>query len=346
MARTSTKSGTGANKDIATAEKPVIASAVRNKSKPKPDTSAGQAGTPCGPAADDPMALLGQLQAETPLTLVDTNSKSRPTLELSPAARKAFEAWVPAKKLCDTFTINEDLLNVEFKGLVFDQWIDLVWEKKAIPQNPRFNTDKKGTNLPDMSAMFQVQKRLSVQGESAAETTQLLIDMGVDAQNAKALVAVEISYTPVTALRSFTELSQGHRDEGEWVPATDVERAAASKLLLFAMGKPSEPLNADERKVAITNDPCVVVKSPNDFFGRILTYANTRDQLAAIFKVIQPVYFNGQAKFAISDTVKARADRLVDEAKSVLGTNLEKIEAIQEEKSKRKPKKFGGEAAE
>jgi hypothetical protein len=193
---------------------------------------------------------------------------------------------------------------------VFEQWIDLVWEKKAIPQNPKFNDPQAGHEPPDISAMFQVQKRLSVRARSAAETIQLLVDMGVDAEKAKALVATEISYTPVTSLRSFTELSQGHRDDGQWDPATDVEKAAASKLLKFAMGKASEPLNADERKVAIDSKPCVVVKSPNDFFGRILTYANTRDQLAAIFKVIQPVYFNGQAKFAISDTVKDRADRL------------------------------------
>lgn len=57
-----------------------------------------------------------------------------------------------------------------------------------------------------------------------------------------------------------------------------------------------------------------------DFLDRICEYADSREELGAILTVFNPVYYCSRVKFAVSDSVEDKRERLVEEAKTIIGT--------------------------
>jgi hypothetical protein len=271
------------------------------------------------PAAD----LLSQLTGNAPAKAKPA-TKARPTLDLTPEVEEVFRDHVAGKVLYDHFEAHHENKKAELKSLIFPLWIDKVWAIKGKPTNPTLKTTKEvdGKQVPDCEGMYVIQEKFKVGFSSVEEGVQLLMDLevGFDADTLTQMIQNEIDFSPSVSIH-FNKLQNGEYVEKEWVESTAEQKAVAQKALQLLLSIPgTEPLTDEEKAMLIDQKPKTTVKK--DFLSRVAGYCKTRDQVAAIFKVITPVEMARGGKFGISDPMNERNTRLISEAGKILGVNV------------------------
>jgi len=268
--------------------------------------------------------LLKQLN-KTAKNTKSAPKNERPTMEVPPEALEAFKRLVGANSVLDVCEARKEVEATYVNGIMLDAFSESVFKNGTQPANPRFEVSVNGK--PDMSGLFQVQTRFKINIEEGLDEVQnrLILALrlaGLDEEHAKALVENEIDVEPVTTLRPFDELVNGHYQgmgkNRTFVEATEKEKAVGTKLLSFVLGQPAEPFTDDEREVAVVSKENI--KPKPGFMQRICNYASSVDEIKAIFMVISPTHFVSHMKFAISDTPEQRQTRLIEEAARILGS--------------------------
>ena len=191
--------------------------------------------------------------------------------------------------------------------ILFKAFCEALWNNKdSVPANPKIN-------IPDemMSAIFQVHDRFPPNGmklpdisprmeeeEINEKIVSILIDAGVEADDAQNLVANEIKASKQHNIRSLNELVEGHyNNEKQWVNATPEEQSVADKLLDFIDTLTEEEQNLIRRDVT-------TVKVKSQFLSRVHQYAHHPAQVESILNVFTPVNF--LANSTIDETTKVK----------------------------------------
>lgn len=254
-------------------------------------------------------------------------SNNRPVMNLSPEIQKKFSKFVILKTLADIFDSSRDLHKDQFRGDVFDSYVETMWKNKSQPTNPALEGHLTTGEL-DSTGVYIVQERytvnipdLSAEDDPAEKLVEVLVDLGLNESNASSLVENEVDVTPFVGIRKFNELTNGRMEGKDWIAATDAEKVAAEKIMNFVQGVESEPLTDEEKDLVLEIKPQFTVKK--GFLERAAGYVRTLEQLKAVFSVIVPVHYPKVAKFGISDNPEVRNQRLVREAALELGVELE-----------------------
>jgi hypothetical protein len=279
--------------------------ATKTKTATKQTTATGakvQIPSAVRPSAND---LLNNLQSLVQPKPKADKKKDRPVLQLTPELEALFLDFVPAKVLEDHFKSNCETLKSQLKEQIFDLYLDLVWQAKTQPENPRLNC-KNAAGSPDCEAMYVIQDKYKVQGQSVAEVVDALVSAGLQESDAKRLVENELDFTPSVKI-----------DLGVLLKGTPEQKSVGERILGWVSGQTVDPLSKDEVAMAVTMGNQVEVKG--DFICRACNYARKREDLTSIFNVIQPIEVVRGVKYAISDSLDDKTQRLIKKAAEILG---------------------------
>lgn len=201
-------------------------------------------------------------------------------------------------------TERKDVLGDQLKAQVWQSLTDQWYEAGAKPSNPKLQA-KQGSKV-DTSAIFQLKAMFKVQADSEDNSargavTSALVTVGFDTDQANLIYDENVEAEMVTEIRPFNELIQGRWISGdggrEFVPASDVEKSAAKKLLAVATGAATpEPLDAEERAAVIQKKLVYQVKA--GFLDRAANYCDDANQLRALLTVIKPQVALSHVKYA------------------------------------------------
>lgn len=245
-----------------------------------------------------------------------------------PYIQEVFKRWVEASNVFTLVESRKDNMAQEVSDYCVGSIADWMLKNKSFPGNPKLEM-KTEKNEPDISAIFQMQDRYTIkkgEGETTPEMiVSSLVDMGLPVESAERIVNNELTFTSVTGARPLNELLEGHFEDRKFVEATELEKIAGEKIAKFllceAITNEIKPLTDEEREVTIRTTSKIIVKK--GFLERVPTYANTVDEIKAIFKVITPISFPSHPKFGISDTPPVRSARLVRSAADILGVEVQ-----------------------
>jgi len=260
------------------------------------------------PNLDDLLGALGEtVEEKVPAA---EKEKPRPTFSASELMTDYAGTVVAAKVL----TEHKDIVGAELKDAIWTEFTDLWFSTKARPSNPKVET-KKGSR-PDCQAIYQCRTNFKVKYREdlsgRAAVIDPLRDLGFSDTKAAQIFDENIEIVVETALRPFNELAQGAWVTGEggreFQPATDVQKAAAAKLLNFVIGKDAEPLTQVERTECLVKETRYVVKA--GFLDRAAHYCTNAAQLRALLTVVEPGEALSSVKFAQNDTDAEKNTRL------------------------------------
>jgi len=245
---------------------------------------------------------------------------------LDARAKVAATQWIEAKTVCEAVEARLDNAKALISAYAEHQMISKIFDHKCRPSNPQIVLrDSKGE--PDHQFLFQFQDKFKVEFKKIPDGVdhieyfcQLFESVGLTAENAKSIVENEFDFSPVTGIRSLTELLDGRYGEGrEWMESSPEEKSAGAKLAALLMWDGSsdvEPLTPQEKSIVVKQDPGVVVKS--GFYDRVATYCETLEQLEAIFSIVKPVCYPSHSKFAINDTETSKTQRKIAAVTDIL----------------------------
>ena len=256
------------------------------------------------PNLDDLLGALNE-QVEEKVKIGD-EEKNRPVV----SAPEIMTEFAGVKTAFDVLEERKDILGSELKSTVWDEFTNLWFSNKVKPSNPKIET--KNGRKADCQAIYQCRLPLKVQYREGLSGRAAVIDplkeVGLNDVIANKVFDENLEIVVENSLRPFNQLAQGAWVSGEFNPATDIQKAAATKLLNFVIGKASEPLTAAERVECLVKETRYVVKA--GFLDRAVNYCETVDQLRALLTVIKPVEAISQVKFAQSDTDDQKNTRL------------------------------------
>jgi hypothetical protein len=260
-----------------------------------------------------------QKREDIPITRGDLNS---------------FNNFIAARELAAKFLEIQAIANNSLCKSLYNKFVSIAWANRRRPKNPRIRTKK--NNKPDNAAVFQVKNqflglnKFALEDNPALSLIDALVgDGGVTSLSrdvAKNFVYNEISCEPNITVRPITELSVGKTEGDEFIPSTDEEKVAVSKLIAMITAKPDKDgfikvkgLTQDERNLIIQRENSIKVKDPVGFWRRIFSYSKNIYQFRHILDVVKPVMLFSHAQFGISDTEPEKNARLVEYTKTVFG---------------------------
>lgn len=265
------------------------------------------------PAPSNPADMLAALSGSKPATKETAKSKKRAEVALTAKATELVQDFSPVNVLADIFGSRAERDKTEIKQNVFTSYVDTMWAGKSQPANPALVVEKDGKT--DIRTIYIVQDNCKVQADNATSAIAALVGLGVAPDDAKRLVTTEVSFAPKTGLRRFDEMVDGRKEKDGFVPATEAEKSVAMKVMAFVMALPKE-----ERDLIL--EVKANAKVNKGFLERAASYAKSKEQLTAIFKVITPQEQLKGGEFGISDTPDERVKRLIVKAAEILGAHF------------------------
>lgn len=255
--------------------------------------------------------LLGELNAsveEAPT--VKDEEKNRPVISQGRIMTE-YAGVSTAYKILEE---RKDILGSELKSTVWEEFTDQWFSSKTKPSNPKI--ESKTGFKPDCQAIYQCRTNFKVQYREGVSGRNAVIDplkeVGISDEIANKIFDENLEIVVENSLRPFNELAQGCWIAGdggrEFVPATDVQKAAAKKLLNFVIGKEAEPLTSAERVECLVKETRYEVKA--GFLERAAYYCKSADQLRALLTVIKPGEAISHVKFAQNNDIVTRNERL------------------------------------
>jgi len=262
--------------------------------------------------------------------------KDRPKLDLDDDIQEDFAEFAPLKTLVDLL---EARRKEQAKSLANDIWpiyLAALWAKKKAPETPAIEARDESGNV-DCTGQFMVQQGSKIKvilpsvgdDEEADEVfVEALVDQGVQRDDAENLVANELDLTPEWSI-DLTTLIRG----------SGPSQAAATKLFCWLQGEDEDGEELDDdaplvlsaaEKQALseyvdenaTYDPKLL--EPKDFLDRVCNYAQNEDNLKAILTMIRPLSYVTRAKFGVSSSETEKTERLREQAKEIVGEELDK----------------------
>ena len=270
----------------------------------------------------------------------------RSAIDLDKETQAKFINYACSKELFDLVEAQKSQQQKEVSSEIYERFIDTLWQSKSQPQNPAIKAgtasgrvDAEGTFIVSGGSKIKVNMPETHEDESPEDALiRGLTEVGVKLANAERLVSEEISFGPQWSL-NFTDMMRGEVKGGKITPSTPTQATAAEILMCVINGEDLEGNELDPKKRSemlkgITDDGWFAIKAnmdaktnyfptlvdSADFLDRICEYADSRDELGDILTVFNPVYYCSRVKFAVSDSVEDKRERLVEEAKTIIGT--------------------------
>ena len=249
-------------------------------------------------------------------------------LPLDDKTTVAATQWVAAKTVCDAVEARVENTKAQIVDYAVGKLAEKFFDNKNRPSNPQIVL-KKDDGTPDHQFIFMLTDRFKVEFKDIPESvlpvdffTSLFEQVGLSPENAKKITENELDFTPVTGVRSFTELLDGRFGANrEWVDSTSEEKAAGSKMAALLLwdgnGAAPQPLTPAEQGIVVRRDPGVVVKA--GFYDRVALYCTTVDQIKGVFSIIRPVSYPSYCKFAMNDTDTSKLNRKIAAVSDILG---------------------------
>lgn len=278
--------------------------------------------------------LLDQLSDLVPTTKKPkAGAKENWDLVLNAEQTLTFNRWIEAKCVSEIVDTRLDSSKDELCEFALDIVCKKLWDSKVRPLNPVL-TVKVG-NTVDSHAKFLFTDKFKYRFPEIPDDAnardffvQIFVDLGLEQADAENLVDDELDLNPIVGIRPLTELLNGHYGEKrQFIDSSDAEKEAGRKLMQMLKAQPDadgmcqvEVLTAEERGLLIRRENGIKVKS--EFYSRVCLYCHSVEQLKAIFKVIVPIAYPTQQKFAINEVPDKRATRLVQAAANIIGVNL------------------------
>lgn len=263
--------------------------------------------------------LLGALEG-----MVDEKPKAkstatdRPELQILQETQQLLTEFAGIAEVFKLVDEKKKQLSEEFKDSVWTQFTDTWFSASGgRPKNPTIQSTKNGK--PDCSAIFQLKAMFKVQVPQDGTPEDALKAVGFNAKTAKKIVDENVDTVVETGLRPFNELLNGKWVSGkggkQFIEATEVEKAAAKKLLAYATAQGEgtvevAPLTTEERAKAFQKNTSYVVKS--GFLDRAVTYCKSADELRGLLTVITPQQAVSSVKFGKSDSADTHNGRMID----------------------------------
>lgn len=256
-------------------------------------------------------------------------------IDLTPEAEEVAREWIGARALLDPIKTREENTKAEFSEYAVRKVTERIFQTKGKVSNPRVHLLNNGR--PDHRFLFMFQNRFKLhlpvvlEGQDHREVfIKVFVDAGLHPQSAANLVDTELDLTPQISIRSPKDLMVGHYGEKrEFVPATAEEKELGQKLLNLLFWDGSTPAPAaftdDERNVLMVNEDSVKVKA--GFLDRVAGYCQTVDQLAAVFKIIEPTAYPSHYHFAEHDNDERKLERKLEVCREVVGSWKKKEES-------------------
>lgn len=307
------------------------------------------------PVAKEPVGVLNmddiinQFRGGVTPTPKKSSAKDRPVIDLDDHTQRAFVDFSAAKVVLDDAKSNYEGKYEEVVGEIFDRWADVLWETKTQPENPSIKASIKGrleaTGLFTISTggSLKIDMPEVLPGEAMEDAmVRGMVNAGVSERNATKLVSQEVSFVPMWEV-NLTDMMRGVIRSGKLTPSNDNQKNAAGMLFLAIQGRgpdghpvtPSERIRMLEKidesgwlaiqsNLADNTTYAPVLKDGDTFLDRVCGYAETREELGFILKIIKPVRSMRSVQFAVSDSSDIRHDRLVKEAEKMIGCKSEK----------------------
>lgn len=272
--------------------------------------------------------LVASLPPKTPVTK-GRNNKWR--IDLSEEGKDTFKRWIEAKVVSEPVMARLENAKDMLNDLCLEAFVQKFFEARNRPSNPQLALTDGSADDCTANWMFTDKFKVRLpevpEGADAKEIfAQAFVDVaGLHPSEAQKLVDTELLLNPVIGVRPINDLLSGHFSNGrEFVPATDVEKSAGRKLAAFLSARDAlnvEPLTDEEKIAMIQRDNGVTVRA--GFLDRVANYVQTPEQLLGIFKLLIPVVYPANPKFAINDNPVRQGERKIAAAADILGTAAE-----------------------
>lgn len=275
--------------------------------------------------------VLDTLVASLPPATPVAKGKQKWRIELGEEGREVFRRWIEAKVVSEPVMARLENAKDQLNDICLEAFVQKFLEARNKPSNPQLALTSGSSD--DCTANWMFTDKFKVRlpevpdGVDAKETfAQAFVEAaGLDEDNAQKIVDTELLLNPVIGVRPINDLLSGHFSNGrEFVPATEVEQSAGRKLAAFlsATGDVKlSPLTPEEKVAIIQRDNGVTVRA--GFLDRVTNYVQTPEQLMGIFKLLVPVVYPAQPKFAINDSPVRQSERKIAAAADILGTAAE-----------------------
>ena len=210
--------------------------------------------------------------------------------------QKMIDKYVALKALLDLTKNQEERIKNKLKDMLFEKYIDTMWENKAAPVSS-IVSGKKG------ELTFVVLEKMRVNAKSVEELVRELVELDMPTEHAEKLVENEIVYEKHIGIKSLTELMKGKKNE----------QKVASKMMKFI-----DKLSSNEKKLIFTTNLVVNVKK--NFLHRLSSYVKNKKQLSNVLNVIKPTHAIRNSKITVNE--KDRHDLIVSAADNVADIGL------------------------
>jgi hypothetical protein len=297
-------------------------------------------------AGERKSSVIDRLRKKVKPNTRSVKDSERAVIELDRDTQAKFINYACSKELFDLVDKQKSQQQKEVSSEIYERFADALWLSKSQPQNPAIKAetssgrvDAEGTFIVSGGSKIKVNMPEPREDESPEDAlVRGLVDVGVSLSNAERLVTSEVSFVPQWSL-NFTDMMRGEVKGGKITPPTPTQMTASEILLCVINGEDLEGNELDSKKRSemlkgITDDGWFAIKAnvegrttyfptlvdSADFLDRICEYAESRDELGAILTVFNPVYYCSRVKFAVSDSVEDKRERLVEEAKTIIGT--------------------------
>jgi hypothetical protein len=268
--------------------------------------------------------LLSQLQNQV-VEISGKDNSERPVIDEDTSLMMEYAGVHAVSKIADA---KKKLVGDELKDQLWKKFTENWFTQKVKPGNPKIVSKLNGRE--DCVAIYQIKAVFTVKAvpdhpsARGAVTTALEL-VGIHPEVANRIYDENIDVEIITALRPFNELAHGRYVSGvggrEFVPATEVQKSAANKLLAVATGAAdASPLTNEERNEAIIRESRYVVKA--GFMERAVNYCQTVDQLRKLLTVIEPQPALSGVKFAAASSETEQATRTLNVMRELLGLEV------------------------
>lgn len=305
-----------------------------NKTAPAP--AATPAAAHAVPMPNRPKAsVIDRFKAKTAPTTAKVKEDDRPVVALDSETEEQFVQFAAASEIYSLAEERKKSLSTPLTEVIFDKYVDCLWNSKRQPQNPNIKAkvdgrlEATGMFVISTGARIQVPMPKANEGEPLEDAMiRNLTEIGLSRTNAASFVTNEVSFVPAWNL-NFTEALQS---------SEDIQREAAEILFCVINGEDAEGnvLDATSRlktlqAISESGWECLKEKiignatyvpslvDGNGFLDRVCNYVDSREELGRLLSLFKPTKGYRSVKFAVSDNETVKNQRLWSEAKTVIG---------------------------
>lgn len=288
-------------------------------------------------------SVADRLRKKAKPTTKSVKDSDRAVIQIDPGTQQRFVEFARTKEIFDLVEAQKTQQQKGVSGEIYEKFVDTLWLSKSQPQNPAIKAKSGDTDAEGMfivSAGSKIKISVPEPGEDEEFEEALvrgLVLAGVKQENAERLVSGEVSFMPEWKL-NLTDMMRGEVKAGKIVPSTPTQMTAAEILLCVINGEnlDGEALTPDSRSellASITDDGWFAIQSNVEgntkyvpmlvdgegFLDRVCNYADSRDELRGILTCFAPTHYCSHVKFAVSDSAEDKREKMLEEAKAILG---------------------------